>query len=69
MKTETINIHRVANAEKTSVRYILPKDKERIMYDDKFYTLLLLAHYLYEKRRGDIINTDDSDHDFVFSYS
>jgi len=69
MKTETINIHRVSNAEKTSVRYILPKDKERIMYDDKFYTLLLLAHYLYEKRRGDIINTDDSDHDFVFSYS
>lgn len=69
MKTETINIHRVSNAEKTSVRYILPKDKERIMYDDKFYTLLLLAHYLYEKRRGDIINTDDSDHAFVFSYS
>jgi len=69
MKTETINIHRVSNAEKTSVRYILPKDKERIMYDDKFYTLLLLAHYLYEKRRGDIIGTTDSDYDFVFSYS
>jgi len=69
MKTETINIHRVSNPEKTSVRYILPKDKERIMYDDKFYTLLLLAHYLYEKRRGDIINKDDSDYNFVFTYS
>jgi hypothetical protein len=69
MKTETVNIHRVSNAEKTSVRYILPKDKERIMYDDKFYTLLLLAHYLYEKRRGDIIVKNDSDYDFVFSYS
>jgi len=69
MKTETVNIHRMSNPEKTSVRYILPKDKEKIMYDDKFYTLLLLAHYLYEKRRGDIINQVDSDYDFVFSYS
>jgi hypothetical protein len=53
LKTETTSIHRFQNAEKTNVVYKLPKDKERRMHDDKFYTLLLLAHHLYEKRRED----------------
>lgn len=53
MKTETTSIHRFENSEKTNVRYALPKDKENRMHDDRFYTLLLLAHYLYEKRRDD----------------
>lgn len=53
MKTETTSIHRFQNAEKTNVVYKLPKDKERRMHDDRFFTLLLLAHHLYEKRRDD----------------
>ena len=53
MKTEATSIHKFENAEKTNVRYALPKDKERIMGDDRFYTLIMLAHYLYELRRND----------------
>lgn len=53
MKTETTSIHKFENAEKTNVRYSLPKDKEKIMNDDRFYTLIMLAHYLYELRRDD----------------
>ena len=53
MKTEITSIHKFENAERTSVRYALPKDKERILSDDRFYTLIMLAHYLYELRRDD----------------
>jgi hypothetical protein len=60
LKTETTSIHRFQNAEKTNVVYKLPKDKERRMHDDKFYTLLLLAHHLYEKRRDDQLSKSRS---------
>ncbi|HKM45896.1 MAG TPA: hypothetical protein VJY12_10625 [Dysgonamonadaceae bacterium] len=53
MKTETTSIHKFENPEKTSVRYALPKEKERLLNDDRFYTLIMLAHYLYELRRDD----------------
>lgn len=53
MKTETTSIHKFENPERTSVRYALPKDKEKILNDDRFYTLIMLAHYLYEIRRED----------------
>ena len=33
--------------------YAIPKDKARKLHDDRFYTLLLLAHQLYELRRED----------------
>lgn len=60
MKTETTSIHRFRNPEGTSVSYKLPKDKERRMHDDRFYTLLLLAHHLYEKRREDTLSKSRS---------
>lgn len=56
MKTEITSIYKFENAEKTSKTYSLPKDKESKMHDDRFYTIIMLAHYLYEKRRGTIIN-------------
>lgn len=51
MKTEATSIHKFENPEKTSVRYALPKEKESIISDDRFDTLVLLAHYLYGIRR------------------
>jgi hypothetical protein len=57
MKNEITSIYKFENAEKTSKTYSLPKDKESKMHDDRFYTVIMLAHYLYEKRRGQIINS------------
>lgn len=70
LKTEITSIHKFENAEKTSKSYALPKDKERIMNDDRFYTIIMLAHFLYDLRRQNLVNQqEDSDYDFVFSYS
>lgn len=52
MKNEITSIHKFSNPDNTSVRYALPKEKERKMHDDRFYTVLLLAHRLYELRRN-----------------
>lgn len=56
MKYEICSIHKIKNPENTSVRYALPKEKENIMHDDRFYTILLLAHRLYELRRSSALN-------------
>ena len=56
LKTEITSIYKFENPEKTSKKYALPKDKERIMSDDRFYTIIMLAHYLYELRRKNITN-------------
>ena len=57
MKTETTSIYKYENAEKTTKTYALAKDKESTMHDDRFYVLIMLAHRLYELRRGQIITT------------
>lgn len=51
MKIELTSIHKISNPENTSIRYALPKEKENRLHDDRFYTLILLAHRLYELRR------------------
>jgi len=51
MKTEVTSIHRFSNPEKTNVTYVLPKDKEKVMHDDRFSCLIMLAYYLYNLRR------------------
>lgn len=51
MKTEITSIHSFKNPEGIITRYSLPKEKERIMHDDRFYTIIMLAHKLYEIRR------------------
>lgn len=55
MKTETTSIYRYENAEKTTKTYALAKDKENTMHDDRFYVLIMLAHRLYELRRGQTV--------------
>lgn len=54
LKTEITSIYKFENPEKTSKSYKLPKDKERIMSDDRFYTMIMLAHYLHDLRRKNI---------------
>ncbi|HZK23209.1 MAG TPA: hypothetical protein VFC62_03800 [Atopostipes sp.] len=60
MKSEATSIHSFENMEKTVIRYGLPKDKEKIMSDDRFDTLAMLAHFLYEIRRDDFLNKSKS---------
>ena len=55
MKTEITSIYKSQNKEKTVVSYALSKEKENKMHDDRFYVAILLAHRLYEIRRGEII--------------
>lgn len=57
MKIETTSIYKYENADKTTKSYALAKDKESIMHDDRFYVLIMLAHRLYELRRGQIITS------------
>lgn len=61
MKTETTSIHKYENPEKTNVRYALPKEKEKMIGDDRFYTLIMLAHYLYQLRREDQLSKGRQD--------
>lgn len=53
LKSEITSIHKFENRERTTVRYALPQEKQRLLSDDRFYTLILLAHFLYEIRRED----------------
>ena len=55
MKMETTSIYKYENSEKTTKTYALAKDKESSMHDDRFYVLIMLAHRLYELRRGQVI--------------
>lgn len=54
-KIEITSIHKTQNPEKTTVSYALAKDKENKMHDDRFYTIIMLAHRLYELRRSNSI--------------
>ena len=56
MKTELTSIYKFENAEGTSRSYKLPKDKEKKMHDDRFYTIIMLSHFLFELRRESITN-------------
>lgn len=60
LKTEITSIHKFENPEGTSKTYKLPKDKEKKMHDDRFYTIIMLSHFLYKLRRKSI--TDKEDH-------
>lgn len=61
MKNEITSIHKSQNAEKTTINYSLSKEKENKTHDDRFYTIILLAHRLYEIRRGTIVNKPAQD--------
>jgi hypothetical protein len=59
LKTEITSIHKFENAEKTSKSYALPKDKENVMHDDRFYCIIMLSHYLYELRRKSVVKQNN----------
>lgn len=69
MKFEVTSIHKFENADKTSINYALSKEKENRMHDDRFYTLIMLAHRLYEIRRGEIINKHKENGNKIFFLS
>lgn len=52
MKREITSIEKFENSEKTVKTYALKKDLGQHAHDDRFYTVIMLAHYLYELRRG-----------------
>jgi hypothetical protein len=54
MKNEITSIDKTTNPENTTVTYALSKEKQNKIHDDRFYTAILLAHRLYELRRGTI---------------
>lgn len=58
LKREITSIFRFKNTENTVVTYALPKDKESKMHDDRFYTTILLSHYLYELRRSQLSSVE-----------
>ena len=60
MKEEITNIQKYTNADKTSATYALAKDKENTMHDDRFYVAILLAHRLYELRRGEVVTPKET---------
>jgi hypothetical protein len=64
MKNEIISIYRYDNADNTQKTYALAKDKEHKMNDDRFYTVIMLAHYLYGLRRGQTITPDIKEVDY-----
>ena len=59
MKNEITAIYKFENAEKTSRTYALSKEKENDpnFHDDRFYTIIMLAHYLYGLRRGQTVQS------------
>ena len=59
MKNEITAIYKFENAEKTSCTYALSKEKENDpnFHDDRFYTIIMLAHYLYGLRRGQTVQS------------
>lgn len=64
MKNEITSIYKYENAEKTTKSYSLAKDKESTMHDDRFYTVIMLAHYLHQLRRGQTIVADTPKRDY-----
>lgn len=60
MKNEITSIYKYENAEKTSRTYALSKEKENDpnFHDDRFYTAIMLGHYLYQLRRGQSVLTE-----------
>ena len=56
LKTEITSIYKFENPEKTSKSYRMSKEKEGKVHDDRFYTIIMLSHFLYDLRRKNITN-------------
>lgn len=69
MKTELTSIHRYQAKDKTNSTYALAPDKIATMHDDRFYTLIMLGHRLYELRRKTKIVQKDEEMPILKTYS
>lgn len=52
MKTELTSIAKTENAARTVVNYAMTRESTNTGHDDRAYVAILLAHCLYQKRRG-----------------
>lgn len=52
MKTELTSITKTENAARTAVTYVLSRSSTNTGHDDRAYVAAMLAHHLYQKRRG-----------------
>lgn len=70
MKTELTSMHRFKNADGTTATYALDLEKRSRMHDDRFYTLIMLGHRLYELRRTTKVkNTEEEYSENTSAYS
>ena len=58
-ENQQMESYKYENAEKTTRTYALSKEKENDpnFHDDRFYTIIMLAHYLYGLRRGQTVQS------------
>jgi len=63
LKNEITAIYKFENPEKTSKSYRMSKEKEGKVHDDRFYTIIMLSHFLYDLRRKNIVNRNNGDND------
>jgi len=64
LKAEVTSIYRYKNSENTTVTYALPQDKINKMNDDRFYTLIMLAHHLYGLRRNNLLGSSKENYEY-----
>ncbi|MDD4376503.1 MAG: hypothetical protein PHR25_07000 [Clostridia bacterium] len=65
LKTEITSIHKFENAEGTSKTYKLSKEKEKKIHDDRFYTIIMLSHFLYDLRRKNVTGKKNNNIDWM----
>jgi len=63
LKNEITSIYKFENPEKTSKSYRMSKEKEGKVHDDRFYTIIMLSHFLYDLRRKNIVNKNNGSTD------
>jgi hypothetical protein len=61
MKSELLSIHKIYDSEGNIIKY---EAQDEHAHDDRFYTLLLKAHKLYELRRQDLLNANSKKTDY-----
>jgi hypothetical protein len=61
MKSELLSIHKIYDSEGNIIKY---EAQDEHAHDDRFYTLLLMAHKLYELRRQDLLNANSKKTDY-----
>ena len=64
MKTELTSISKTENAARTTVTYSMTRESTNTGHDDRAYVAIMLAHCLYQKRKGEALNSRKIDTDY-----